>query len=60
MIEYHPAGSHGLHSRSDSASSMNLSETSLKKLLKDLHRCEVSIGKYQTMLDKVCVHACRS
>lgn len=45
-----------IHSRSDSASSVNsltITDTSLKKLLKDLHRCDISITRYQAMLTEV-------
>ena len=48
-----------IHSRSESASSVgslgSIHDASLKKLMKDLHRCEVSISRYQTMLNEVCI-----
>lgn len=46
-----------MHSRTESASSVGclgaVHDASLKKLMKDLHRCEVSISRYQTMLNEV-------
>ena len=46
-----------VHSRCESASSVGSVDTahdaSLKKLMKDLHRCEVSISRYQNMLNEV-------
>lgn len=49
-----------MHSRSESASSVGslgaVHDASLKKLMKDLHRCEVSISRYQTMLNEVKQH----
>lgn len=46
-----------IHSRSESASSVGslgaVHDASLKKLMKDLHRCEVSISRYQAMLNEV-------
>ena len=50
-------GGGGANSRSTSTSSVGnmgaVHDPSLKKLTKDLHRCEVSIARYQTMLNEV-------
>ena len=50
-------GGGGANSRSTSTSSVGnmgaMHDPSLKKLTKDLHRCEVSIARYQTMLNEV-------
>lgn len=49
------AGSAPEKLRSDSTSSLNISDLSLKRLLKDLQRCDVSLSRYQDMLLEVCI-----
>ena len=59
VLAYHnaplfSAGSAQEKVRSDSTSSLNISDLSLKRLLKDLQRCDVSLSRYQDMLIEVC------